>query len=86
MLYPSVGEKFYLKLLLLHTAPRSFVLARTAVHKSFQAATQALGLLDDEEWVLPSTTEMLAGDIGNGWSTSEKPVGEQRKYLDGRLQ
>ena len=50
MLYPSVGEKFYLKLLLLHTTPRSFLLARTVdgtVHESFQAATRALGLLDD---------------------------------------
>ena len=50
MLYPSVGEKFYLKLLLLHTAPRSFLLARTVdgtAHESFQVAAQALGLLDD---------------------------------------
>ena len=50
MLYPSSGEVFYLKLLLLHTTPRSFLLARTVdgtVHESFQAATRALGLLDD---------------------------------------
>ena len=47
MLYPSSGEVFYLKLLLLHTTLRSFLLARTVdgtVHKSFQ---MALGLLDD---------------------------------------
>ena len=50
MLYPSSGEVFYLKLLLFHTTPRSFLLARTVdgtVHESFQAAARALGLLDD---------------------------------------
>ena len=50
MLYPSSGEVFYLKLLLLHTTPRSVILARTVdgtVHESFQAAARALGLLDD---------------------------------------
>ena len=50
MLYPSSGEVFYLKLLLLHTTPRSFLLARTidgTVHESFQAAARALGLVDD---------------------------------------
>ncbi len=50
MLYPSSGEVFYLKLLLLHTALRSFILARTVdgtVYESFQAAVRALGLLDD---------------------------------------
>ena len=91
MLYPSVGEMFYLKLLLLHTSPRSFLSARTVdgtVHKS---ATRALGLSDDDtegdstrQWILPSTTEMLAGDIGNGRSTSKKPIREQRKHLDGQ--
>ena len=47
VLYLSSGEVFYLKLLLLHT---TFLLARTMygiVHESFQAAAQALGLLDD---------------------------------------
>ena len=46
ILYPSSGEVFYLKLLLLHTTPRSFLLARTVdgtVHESFQAAARALG-------------------------------------------
>ena len=38
MLYPSSGEVFYLKHLLLHTTP---------VYESFQAAAQALGLLED---------------------------------------
>ena len=35
-MYSSVGEKFYLKLLLPHTAPRSFLLARTVrkIHES----------------------------------------------------
>ena len=50
MLYPSSGEEFYLKLLLLHTTPRFFLLARTVdgiVHESFQAAARVLGLLDD---------------------------------------
>ena len=50
ILYPSSGEVFYVKLLLLHTTPRSFLLARTVdgtVHDSFQAATWALGLLDN---------------------------------------
>ena len=50
ILYPSVGEKFYLKLLLLHTAPRSFLVAITVdgtVHESLLAATLSLGLLDD---------------------------------------
>ena len=50
MLYPNSGEVFYLKLLLLHTTPRSFVLTRTVddtVHESFQAAARALGLLDN---------------------------------------
>ena len=51
ILYPSCGEVFYLKLLLLHTTPKSFVTARTVdgtVHETFQAAAQALGLLEDE--------------------------------------
>ena len=50
MLYPSSGEVFYLKLLLLYTTPRSFILARTVdgtVHESFQTAARALGLLDN---------------------------------------
>lgn len=50
MLYPSSGVVFYLKLCLLHTSPRFFILARTMdgrVHESFQAQARALGLLDD---------------------------------------
>ena len=50
MLYPSVGEKFYLKLHLFHSAPRSFLSARTVdgtVLELFQAATRALELLYD---------------------------------------
>ena len=50
ILYPSCGEVFYLKHLLLHTTPKSFVTARTVdgtVHETFQAAARALGLLED---------------------------------------
>ena len=42
--------KCSIKLLLLHTMPRSFLLAKTfdgTVHESFKAAARALGLLDD---------------------------------------
>ena len=49
MLYPSNGEVFYLKPLLLHTTPRSILLARTmdgTVHKSFQVFP-SLGLLNN---------------------------------------
>ena len=51
ILYPSSGDVFYLKLLLLHTSPRSFEEARTidgTVYTTFREAAQALGLLHDD--------------------------------------
>ena len=51
ILYPSSGDVFYLKLLLLHTSPRSFEEAGTVdgtVYTTFREAAQALGLLHDD--------------------------------------
>ena len=51
ILYPSSGDMFYLKLLLLHTSPQSFEEARTVdgtVYTTCREAAQALGLLHDD--------------------------------------
>ena len=51
ILYPSSGDVFYLKLLLLHNSPQSFEEARTVdgtVYTTFWEAAQALGLLHDD--------------------------------------
>ena len=76
---------FYLKLLLLHTMPRSFLLARIVdgtVHKSFQAAARALGLLDDDNEGFTEAVESgySPSDTGSGWSTSTGSPGEQQRY------
>ena len=95
MLYPSSGEVFYMKLLLLHTIPSSFLLARTVdgtVHESFQAPTRALGLLDnDTEGELCFTKAVESGYfpaqlrcllvtlVMDGACTSTGPPGKQPK-------
>ena len=51
VMYPSAGEPYYLRLLLQRTSPRNFVDARTVegtILPKYQAACQALGLLDQQ--------------------------------------
>jgi GTPase SAR1 family protein len=46
----TIGEQWYLRLILLHSSPRSYEEARTVngtLHPTFQAAARAMGLLDD---------------------------------------
>ena len=46
----TIGEQWYLRLLLLHTSPRSHLEARTVrgkVYDTYQEAANAMGLLDD---------------------------------------
>ena len=49
VVYPSAGELFYVRLLLLHTAPRNFVDMRTVdghIYQTYQETCRALGVLD----------------------------------------
>ena len=49
VMYPSAGEVFFLRMILLNTSPRNFVDARTVngqLHPTYQEACRALGLLD----------------------------------------
>ena len=48
MLYLNTGEVFYLRLLLLHTSPRSFEDVDGTVYDNYQLACHALGLLTNE--------------------------------------
>ena len=46
----TIGEQWYLRLIMLHSSPRSYEDARTVngvLHPTFQAAARAMGLLDD---------------------------------------
>ena len=41
LLYPSAGERYYLRMLLLHTAPTSFLAARVVGGKEFPTYQEA---------------------------------------------
>ena len=51
VMYPSAGEVFFLRMILLHTSPRNFIDARTVngqLYPTYQEACRALGLLDQQ--------------------------------------